>query len=184
MPRPASSLQHPSPQHPWLWQAPAHHSLPLPAHIADPPFMRSQVRAGVGLCSSTARTSSPPSRRPLLEVTYRVSGGHARSLAFSPPHPPFRSMRLLMPPCAIDLCAADSSWLPASLHLLVFLATFNGPNMRQVRGHGDDRRRTKALPEDLSVSPPSFSVPVCTVHVLCTQHAHTGCGPSHAANFC
>ena len=108
VPRPASSLQHPSPQHPWLWQAPAHHSSPLPAHIADPHFMRSQVRARVSLCSSTASTSSPTSRTLFLEATSPVPCGHARSLAFSPPHPPFRSLRLLIPPCAIDLCAGYS----------------------------------------------------------------------------
>ena len=175
VPRPASSLQHPSPQHPWLRHAPLPSCLPPSARTVTPLFMRSQVNARVGLCSSTTSTSSPSSRTPFVEVTCPVSGGHARSLAFSPPHPPSPFFAPAHAPCAIDLYAADRSWFPAYLHLLVFPTTFHGPRMGQERRHGDGRRPAARLPEDSpSPPPPPFSLHVqsmCFAHSMHTQGA-------------
>ena len=91
--------------------------LPPPFRVdGDPPFMRSKVNARVDLCSSTAST-------PLSYLKNTFLGGHKPSFRWScalsglltspPPFPFFASAHA---PCAIDLYAADRSWLPASLH--------------------------------------------------------------------
>ena len=109
-------------------------------------------------------------------------GGHKPSfrrsralsgLLTSPPPVPFQAPA--QAPCAIDLSAADSWWLPATVHLLVFLATFHGPRMRQVRRYGDGRWRAARLPED-SLSPPTAPMSLhvqsmCFAHSMHTQGA-------------
>ena len=96
VPRPASSLQHPSPQHPWLRHAPLPSCLPPSARTVTPLFMRSQVRARVGLCSSTAST-------PLSYLKNTFTGGHKPGFRWSRALPGL----LTSPPTLSVLCACS-----------------------------------------------------------------------------